>query len=404
MKFCRRIAFVDKNGPNIEFCLFSVVHSITLIGKHLLMTIQQFIFSDEPTVKIKRHFLFWVFIGLVYYIQSIIFIPHPLLGAWYSMIFYFPQCIVASYFCIYFLLPKFFKKKKYLLLGSQYLLLLLICFAVDYFSTMLYDRETIPHPIRGFKFSWYFSNTFINTMHLFAITALAVGIRFAKTWYLVQKENILLFKEKTRKEIRLQKSRAYPEVVSKSLDALSKNLRNASDDSPELLMAISDVFSYLVYSIDEKEIEIAKEISVLKKIAFLENSIPDNSFLISLGVTGDTGEDLLIPPMTLFSILLAGMAALNEKKEYASELQINIDIAGGKLIVSVAFNSLSDLENGKITWNDMLKKQVQLANLVDMSTYQFEEASENFVQVIVSAKQKNMLPENSESKNLIHSK
>ncbi len=365
------------------------------------MTIEQFIFSDERAVKIKRHFLFWIFIGSVYFFQSFILISHPVRVALYSMIFFFPQCVVASYVCMYFLLPRLYKKKTYLIFGLQYLLLFFICLAVNYLSGMIFYRATNFHRIYGFKFSWYFSIAFINTMHLMSITGLSLGIRFTKTWYTTHKENLLLFREKTRKEVRLQKSKAYPEVINKSLATLSNNLRNESGDSPELLLAIADVFSYLLYSIDDKEIEIRKEIAVLKKIQYLENSIPDNSFLISSVITGNVNENLMIPSMSLFSILQGGISVLNQQKEYASELQFDVEITSGKLVVSVTFNSLADTENGNINCGEMLKKQIQSANMVDMSIYKFEKATGNFVQIVIDAQHKNMFSENAGSKALI---
>ena len=365
------------------------------------MTIQEFIFSEKRRLKIKRHVLFWVFIGTVYFIQSILIIPHFFVAALASLILFFPPCVLASYVCIYFLLPRFFRKKKYLFFGLQYLTLVLVCFAVNYLMSMLFYKTTNLHQISGFRFRWYFSLAFINTIHLVGITGLSLGIRFTKTWSTSQKENMLLMKEKIRKDVRLQKSRAYPEVIKKSLATLSNNLRNESNDSPELLMTVSDVFSYLLYSVNDKEIEIKTEISILKKIAYLENSIPNSSFLISLGITGIDDKDVMIHPLTLFSILQSGIAVLNEQKDYANELQLDIEITDKQTRVSIAFNSLSDTVDGKIDWKELFKNHIQQVSIVDPSTYKFEEASYGLIQIIIDTKRKNFVPEDHESKILI---
>jgi hypothetical protein len=259
---------------------------------------------------------------------------------------------------------------------------------------MLFYKTTNLHQIRGFRFSWYFSLAFINTMHLMAITGFGLGIRFTKTWYLSHQENILLFKEKTRKEVHLQKSKSYPEIIKKSLATLSDNLSNNSEDSPEILMAISDVFSYLLYGVNEGYIEVKKEINVVKKIAFLENSIPDNSFLVTLVMTGIIGDDMLVQPMALFSILQSGIGVANEQKECANDLQLDLTITNDGVFVSIAFNSLSDSLSEGINWGEQFKSHIPLTKTSEAPIYRFEEVHNDFVKIFIGTVRKNVALEN----------
>lgn len=364
------------------------------------MAVQEFIFSDAPGIKVRRHLLFWIFIGLGYFIQSILIIPHFLLVALCSMVFFFPQCVIAFYVCINYLLPRFFRRKNYILFGLDYLLLISLCFGVNYVCSVLFYQATNLHPIHGFRFSWYFSLANINSMHLVAITGLGLGIGLAKRWYLEQKENLVLFKENIRREVRLQKSKAYPEVIKKSLTTLSNNLRSGNDGSPDLLMAISDVFSYLLYSVDDGEIEVKKEINILKKIAYLENSNPDNPFLLSLGVVGEVDEGLTIPPLAIFSILQCAIAVLNEQGESTNELQLDVGTSDHRVIVSVVFYSLYDPETGHIEWAERLKKKIQSTKIADVQLFDFEAADGNSIRIMIRANSRIVLYENSASKTL----
>jgi hypothetical protein len=133
--------------------------------------------------------------------------------------------IAATYFFIYYLLPKTIQKKKYLLFIAGFLLTYIIGTAINYFTAQQFLIITQFFP-DTFQHRIEMSN--VNTRWGMIIATIALGIKLSKNWYIQQKENLEIVKNKLKMEMQSEKARIHPELLLRSLDNIYDNIQSGS--------------------------------------------------------------------------------------------------------------------------------------------------------------------------------
>jgi LytS/YehU family sensor histidine kinase len=103
------------------------------------------------------------------------------------------------------------------------------------------------------------------------LLSLVCGILLSKKWMLQQTANEILIKEKISKELKLLKTRIHPRFLFHSLNSLEGKLRNELPESPNLILKMSELLSYVLFGSEgdyvllEKELEVIREYMICKK-------------------------------------------------------------------------------------------------------------------------------------------
>src|SRR5678810_412186 len=194
------------------------------------MSWHNFIFSDQPGIRIRRHLIFWmlwwVYFAATYYYYVQVGLQKIAFGNLSGILFLktfllIVVHILSCYAFIYFLLPRYLVKAKYLSLAVGTTFLIIFLLAAGY----LIHSQVFPYIDLVFHYNPPASNstlwwTSINSVLLSApkIIAAATAIKLVKRWYMKQKEKDKVEKEKLITDLQLLKAQIRPGFLFSSLD------------------------------------------------------------------------------------------------------------------------------------------------------------------------------------------
>ena len=232
--------------------------------------------------------------------------------------------MIAVYVSIYLLIPWCIFKKKYLLFILAVTCLLILTAYCNYFIALLTagllniskEGESL------YMYTWTraFVKGFQNGVTLLSI---AVSIKLGKYWYLKQLENKNLSAIKIENEKKILKFNIRPDFLLYSLSNLRRKMETSYSDSAEMILNLSDLFSFILYDCKEELIPLEKEISAIKNLITVEKIIHNNEVEIDLSVD-ITNCYPLTPPLLLFSFLQKLFAENEIKNKKFNRININI--------------------------------------------------------------------------------
>ncbi len=146
-------------------------------------------------------------------------------------------------------------------------------------------------------------NTIVNGLWV-SITFLAIagGIRLSKKWYLRQRENEALAKQKIRKEIQMVKTQLHPRFLFHSLTIVQKYIRQSSPLAPELILQLSDLLSYTLYENDKEWVLLEKELEIIQNYIELEKKSAEGKLTGYIDITGNISGRYISPLILLFVV------------------------------------------------------------------------------------------------------
>src|SRR5580765_3832992 len=256
------------------------------------MVIENIIFSDKPGYRIKRHLFFWIPYCLFFFLQSIapnhindLLYSRAYKNAFVSLYCFLPVCMFSVYINLYFLLPFFLQKRDYVGFALGFVLLFgLAIFINQPFALLFFKNTQVPADKINAYNTLYLALT--NAQHAIVLGGFAIGIKAAKNWYIQQKENLILSKQKNRTALQLLKARIHPQFLFHSLDSLYTNIKAGSSKSPEMILNLSDQLSYILYESDEELVPLEKELIILEKLVVLDRLKNGSRRAIKLKIAG----------------------------------------------------------------------------------------------------------------------
>jgi Histidine kinase len=311
------------------------------------MTINDLIFSNRSRERLSRHMLFLVGYSWLFHFQND---NRTLLYA----ASFLPACIVTVYGFIYLLLP-FLKKKKYgrfaLGLSGLYLVTVVLGVLGSYLFFTDWDGPVTTRMIIGLALH--------NHVIAFFMGGVALSIKVTKNWYVRQIENLELQKQKAKHEFRLEKANLYPEFILQALNSLQGTIATGSDESPALLLKLSDTLSYILYDGQDDLIELEKELTMVRNIIDFNKLNWGRCASMHISTFGDP-ENKSIAPLTLFRLTQNLLQFIGRETNGLNEVDIKIQVEYESLTFKlIAIYSLekSSMEDWKSTVN---KLQTQL--------------------------------------------
>ncbi len=122
-----------------------------------------------------------------------------------------------------------------------------------------------------------------NAFHAFTTGGLVLGFKIVKGWIEQQKENKKLIKTKDIQRIATAKTRIYPRFLFQSLNCINARMTSGLDDSPEIILRLSDLLSYLLYESSEESVPLEKELDMVANLLHIEknkSNTTSNTFIL----------------------------------------------------------------------------------------------------------------------------
>jgi hypothetical protein len=274
------------------------------------MTLNKFIFSNQLKHRLARHMAFWLIFSLHFVIQNLMIggpgeakTSRTFSQSFFHFLYFLPIYLLSTYFFIEVLLPEFLYQRRYAGFIISSLLLFSVNFIIIYYSGVFYLHNTLKLSYSQITFSANKYHAIVDGMFVpFMLLGIAAGIKFSKKWFIQQRENERLAKQKLATELQLLKTSIHPRFLFHSLHTIQRHIDNFSEQSPALILQLSDLLSYILYEKDEPWVPVKKELEI---IGFYIN-IQEKSFggkLLFKTEFPENTEGKFIVPFLLLSIV-----------------------------------------------------------------------------------------------------
>ncbi|GAB3490401.1 histidine kinase [Spirosoma knui] len=340
---------------------------------------KEFVFSNKPRYRLARHGLFWLawtlffaitysFLPAGYLIRTgiapaLALLKGVVVAAIDAMLF-MPAHMLLTYSIMYWLMPRFLFKGRY---GWVIVHLLLIIVMAALFSATLTVFVVDPTRVNMGIVPHTSGNTFSFAMMAgmrggITIGGFAAAIKLAKVWYLKQEAFKQIEREKLQAELQLLKSQIHPHFLFNTLNNLYAFTLRKSDQSPAVVLKLSELLSYMLYDCNAPEVSLEKEITFMQNYIGLEQLRYGDRLDMSVTISGDY-QDKLIAPLLLVPFLEnAFKHGTSEQLEQAwmhLDLSVQDDRLKFKLINSREVTSHDDTYVGGIGLQNV-KKRLEL--------------------------------------------
>ena len=331
--------------------------------------------------RVFQHIAFWIFFLLFIFIEeskneNFILSFNELL----EFSIGFLGFAFVSYFNLYFLIPRLFKKKKYLLYTA---LLVLSIFLTS--LLLIFALESVFEHIK--KVSDNDSYIFLAVHLAFSATvmvALSTFFHLLRRWIKMQDMEIKLKdmeKEKIFAELSSLKSQINPHFFFNSLNNIYALSIDKSDKTPAMILKLSDLMSYILYDCKSERVEIKKEIEFIRNYIELEKERFGDILDIKLTINV-FDSDIQIAPLLFIPFIENAIKHGGNNESLVKNISLSLTLVKpGKLTFTIV--NLSDSTNDIIDDNkngigiENVKKRLELI-YADKYNLEIEKDKVNF--------------------------
>jgi len=252
----------------------------------------EFIFS--PKYGVLRHVSFWL-LWLFGWAGFLTMLWSTFADNFIRIALWIPVFIIFSYPVSFIAIPRLLLKGKYgVFLGS-----ILIWLAVGWFLSVYYLKY-VSAPVLtrmgmppGEGYAW---QCFLCVM---TTTACFSSLSLGKQWLLKQRDFLQAQQEKITAELQLLKAQVHPHFLFNTLNNIYSFSLDGSPKTPELILKLSSLLSYMLYDCKAEEVRLEKEVEIMKAYIDLEKERYGNKIEISWTVEGAIRDNFISPLLML---------------------------------------------------------------------------------------------------------
>lgn len=277
--------------------------------------------------RILLHFAFWLAYAAVYALISTAFAaPSDLkfppmirfLRFWLYEIGLLPLKVVAAYWFLYYLVPKFILQNKYLI-SIGYFLLVMIVIVVVYRLQMFYVLYPLMYG-EGPDFNVLELKRLLYTLlDIVPAIALVSTTKLLRNRIFSQQKEQRLINEKLRSELSYLRAQTNPHFLFNTLNSIYALARRNAPNTPEVVLKLSKILRFMLYECNRPRISIADELKIVKDYIGLEQLRYNERLKISYS------EEIDRPAQSVAPLLLLPLIE-NAFKHGASEARFDIFI------------------------------------------------------------------------------
>lgn len=291
--------------------------------------------SGEFSLNYRHHIAFW----LVYILFNIFRWGNVHQDFVYSLktnLLGFPIHMGLAYLNIYFLMPRFVYTKKYLtytllLLASLYISLLIK------FNLTYYLVSTNVMPEWGGTESLTLNYAIVTMLGELYVMSFVTAIKITVDWLNESRKLHEVEKRQLTTELKFLRSQVSPHFFFNTLNNIYSLTLEKSERAPQIVLRLSELMRYLLYSTDKPYQDLTKEIECIQNYIDLERIRFDKSLNIDMNVSGDL-EGKGIAPMLLIPFVENCFKHGANKSIGEVQIKINIEVVDNILKFEVSNN------------------------------------------------------------------
>lgn len=314
--------------------------------------------TNNKTVRIIIHIAFWLIYLLIFAsLTKLNNYDVPFLSLIKRTILYsLPIDIIATYFTIYLLMPRFLFKGSYIkfilaLIFSAIPFILLLQFLQYYLYIPTYYPEFAF--TRGF---WEFPY-FQFTVSTYAIVILAASIKLTKRWLEMKEEKKELEKQNLKSELAMLKMQVSPHFLFNTLNNIDSLMYEDKERASEAIVRLSDIMRYMLYESQQRKVPLTKELEYLNNLIKLQELRLTKKDFIEFKVKGNPDNKFI--PALLFVPFIENAIKHGDKKVDSPGIIVNLNIESSSLHFKIKnhinFNQQKD-QTGGIGLNNVKRR------------------------------------------------
>jgi two-component system, LytTR family, sensor kinase len=329
-----------------------------------------------------QHIIFWVFYVIIYAAN---YTEKGKYGTEILVSFlYLPFHLLFTYTQLYFLIPQYLLKRK--ILAYTILTVIVTKFLVNlnwlaYVFIICPFRNGVPYSSVDFSNLWTFQLPQLRSVFaFFMICGIAVSIKLLKKWFYENDRNQQIEKEKIMMELEMLKAQVHPHFLFNTLNNLYSLTLTKSDNAPVVVTHLADLLRYMLYECNEKEVQLEKEMEVLKKYIELEKLRYGGRVEISFSCSGNTHE-LLIAPLILIPFVENSFKHGISEELNQCWININLHAFHNQLLFKISNSSTKDYHSkgsGGIGLHNIKKR----LDMIYPETYELTMHQENDIYTV----------------------
>jgi two-component system sensor histidine kinase AlgZ len=285
----------------------------------------RFVFS--PTYRWPRHITYW-FIHIICF--SYLFkVPDQ---SYVNMLIlstsWVPAFIFYGYPIAYFIIPKYLLTEKY----TQFAFILSFWAIAGYLFNYTW-RMGVLFPfsdLMGYKTTnrnpWAV-NSYLSMNVMAGFTSMIV---LFKLWMQKQQDLMAAKNEQVNAELQLLKAQIHPHFLFNTLNNIYAFAIERSDKTPDLILKLSSILSYMLYECRASLVPLEKEIEIMQHYIDLERERYGERIEISQNITRDSNTGQIAPLLMMPFIENAFKHGTSEDLE-KSWMSLDIDVRQGTL-------------------------------------------------------------------------
>ncbi|SDL20865.1 sensor histidine kinase [Siphonobacter aquaeclarae] len=290
------------------------------------------------------HLPFWL---VYHYLWWIVTLGNPV-KAWESLL-YLPYTIkfsfyvvfqaLATYFNLYFLLPKYLETSRFGLYGI-WLLGTIACATLGIIGGYYFSAAVTGHSLHELYggdtksgcFFQFLGNALPSTV---ASLTLAMSIKLTKNWIQTRQRQQLLEKEKLEAELTFLRNQFNPHFLFNSINSIFFLIHRNPDKASDSLAKFSDLLRYQLYECNDQYIPLSQEITYLINFVELEKLRMDRATGVVLNIDVPPADHLCIAPFVLMSFVENAFKHVSRETDRPSEIAIHLTLEDHRLFVHV---------------------------------------------------------------------
>lgn len=266
-----------------------------------LRFISKYFFLNK-IIQIILHIVFWCGV-LFFYTYFFGFGSADFRYVFSFSLFLMPITIATTYVSIYKLLPDYLITKRYFrfilyslytLIISAYLIVISIFFGLIYLSNFRYDSMA---PISK-SLLFVGIAVYIVVIIVSAFKLLKLYLKHARETSKLQSEILEAQLKLKEQELNYLKMQIHPHFLFNTLNTMYGFALRKADETPEMILKLSNLLDYLLYQVDKPFVLLSSEIDHINDYIELEKMRFNNTLNIQFTTEGSV-DDLKIAPMLL---------------------------------------------------------------------------------------------------------
>ena len=277
---------------------------------------------DNRYFRIAQHIIFWVGYIAFFTLQYSISMPEQdNVSKILSLSITATVDMAASYFTVYFLLPKFLFKRKYF----QFALLFIVSAAVAiilqrlilyYIVGPLFYSDVIP------KYGFWKINPYYSFVNIYTVVGLFTAIKLIKQWFKHQQLKVELENKSKSSELALLRSQLNPHFLFNTLNNIDSLIHTNPDKASDSIIKLSEMLRSVIYESEEK-VPLKKELDYLDNYISLQKLRLKDPDFISYKVEGDCYIHKIAPMLLVPFVENAFKHGLKSKEAPGIVIRVN---------------------------------------------------------------------------------